>query len=110
MRASSTVNTKTEEYLQSLRHSAAHVMAQAVTELFPGTKLTIGPPIEDGFYYDFDSPHRFAPEDLEKIEKRMRQIVEGNHPFKMSTHSSEEAREFWGKRGEKYKVELINDF
>jgi threonyl-tRNA synthetase len=99
-----------EDYLNSLRHSTAHVMAQAVQELFPGTKLTIGPPIEDGFYYDFDGDHRFIPEDLEKIEKRMRQIVEGNHAFTMSTHSSEEARAFWSQRGEKYKVELINDF
>jgi threonyl-tRNA synthetase len=98
-----------EEYLNNLRHSTAHVMAQAVTELFAGTKLTIGPPIEDGFYYDFDSPHRFTPEDLDKIEKRMRQIVEGNHAFKMSTHSSEEARKFWSARGEKYKVEMIDD-
>ncbi len=85
-------------------------MAQAVQELFPETKLTIGPPIDDGFYYDFDSPHRFVPEDLPAIEKRMRQIVEGNHPFTMSTHPSDEARAFWQKRGEKYKVELINDF
>jgi threonyl-tRNA synthetase len=99
-----------EEYLNHLRHSTAHVMAQAVQELFPGTKLTIGPPIEDGFYYDFDSEHRFVPEDLPAIEKRMRQITEGNHTFVMSTHSSDEARDFWGKRGEKYKVELINDF
>ncbi len=105
-----TTETNKEEYLNSLRHSTAHVMAQAVQELFPGTKLTIGPPIEDGFYYDFDTPQRFTPEDLEKIEHRMRQIVEGNHAFIMSTHSSDEARDFWGKRGEKYKVELINDF
>jgi threonyl-tRNA synthetase len=104
-----TTDTK-EEYLHKLRHSAAHVMAQAVTELFPGTKLTIGPPIEDGFYYDFDSEHHFVPEDLEKIEDRMRQIVEGNHAFVMSTHTADEARKFWGDRGEKYKVELINDF
>jgi threonyl-tRNA synthetase len=102
--------TTTQEYLDQLRHSTTHVMAQAVQELFPGTKLTIGPPIEDGFYYDFDSPHHFSPEDLEKIEARMREIVKGNHPFVMSTHSSDEAREFWSKRGEKYKVELINDF
>jgi len=99
-----------EEYLHKLRHSAAHVMAQAVQELFPGTKLTIGPPIDDGFYYDFDSPHRFDPEDLPQIEKKMRQIVEGNHPFKMSTHPSDEARKFWAARGEKYKVELIDEF
>ncbi len=97
------------EYLDNLRHSTTHVMAQAVQELFPGTRLTIGPPIEDGFYYDFDSPHRFVPEDLEVIEKRMRQIAEGNHPFVMSTHSSEEALAFWAARGEKYKVEIIND-
>ena len=98
-----------EEHLYKLRHSTTHVMAQAVQELFPGTKLTIGPPVEDGFYYDFDSDHAFVPEDLEKIERKMRQIVEGNHPFTMSTHSSDEARDFWGKRGEKYKVEIIND-
>jgi threonyl-tRNA synthetase len=98
-----------DDYLYRLRHSTTHVMAQAVQELFPGTKLTIGPPIEDGFYYDFDSDHRFTPEDLEKIEKRMRQIVEGNHKFTMSTHKSAEARAFWEKRGEKFKVEIIDD-
>lgn len=85
-------------------------MAQAVQELFPGTKLTIGPPIEDGFYYDFDSPHRFTPENLEKIETRMKEIVKGNHLFVMSTHASEEAKKFWAARGEKYKVELIDEF
>ena len=98
-----------EDYLAKLRHSTTHVMAQVVQELWPGTKLTIGPVIEDGFYYDFDSPHTFVPEDLKKIETRMREIAKGNHPFVMSTHSSDEAREFWAKRGEKYKVELIND-
>ena len=56
-------------------------MAQAVQELFPGTKITIGPAIDNGFYYDFDSPHRFTEEDFPAIEKRMRQIAEGNHPF-----------------------------
>jgi len=104
-----TAAPSTQEYLDRLRHSATHVMAQAVQELFPGTKLTIGPPIEDGFYYDFDSPHRFTPEDLGKIEARMREIVKGNHAFTMSTHSREEARAFWEKRGGKYKVELIDD-
>src|SRR6185503_11151079 len=79
------------DYLYKLRHSAAHVLAQAVKELFPETKLTIGPPTEDGFYYDFDSPHRFVPEDLDQIENRMREIVKGNHAFVMSTHKSEEA-------------------
>jgi threonyl-tRNA synthetase len=110
MSSPSTLQPKSQDYLDQLRHSTAHVMAQAVQELFPGTKLTIGPPIEDGFYYDFDSEHRFVPDDLPKIEKRMRQIVEGNHAFVMSTHTSDEARDFWAKRGEKYKVELINDF
>ena len=96
------------DYLPHLRHSTAHVMAQAVQELFPETKLTIGPPIEDGFYYDFDSPHRFVPDDLEKIEKRMSEIVRENHAFIMSTHTSEEAKAFWTARGEKFKVELIS--
>jgi len=98
-----------EDYLYKLRHSTTHVMAQAVQDLYPGTKLTIGPPVDDGFYYDFDSEHRFTPDDLEKIEKRMRQIVEGNHAFRMSTHASAESRAFWEKRGEKYKVEIIDD-
>ena len=98
-----------EDYLYKLRHSTTHVMAQAVQDLFPGTRLTIGPPVEDGFYYDFESDHRFVPEDLEKIEARMRQIVEGNHAFVMSTHASDDAKTFWGARGEKYKVEMIND-
>lgn len=98
-----------QEHLDQLRHSTTHVMAQAVQELFPGTKLTIGPPIEDGFYYDFDSPHRFVPEDLPKIENRMREIANEKHPFVMSTHDTAEARAFWDKRGEKYKVEIIDD-
>lgn len=98
-----------EDFLYRLRHSATHVMAQVVQELFPGTKLTIGPPIEDGFYYDFDSQHKFTPEDLQKIEDRMREIVKGNHAFTMSTHASAEATKYWSDRGEKYKVELIRD-
>jgi threonyl-tRNA synthetase len=98
-----------EEYLYRLRHSTTHVMAQAVQELFPGTKLSIGPPVEDGFYYDFDSPRRFTPEDLATIEARMNEIVKGNHAFTMSTHDSGEARKFWSDRGEKFKVEIIDD-
>ena len=66
------------EALDALRHSCAHVMAQAVQELFPGTKLTIGPAIENGFYYDFDSEHRFTEEDFKAIERKMLQIAEGN--------------------------------
>jgi threonyl-tRNA synthetase len=95
--------------LNALRHSTTHVMAQAVQELFPGTKITIGPPVDDGFYYDFDCPQSFTPNDLPKIEARMREIVKENHAFVMSTHSSDEAKSFWGGKGEKYKVELIED-
>src|ERR1700691_5667490 len=88
------------EALDALRHSCAHVMAQAVQELFPGTKITIGPAIENGFYYDFDGPHHFTEEDLPKIEKRMRQIAEGNHPFIGKEVTPEESRKFWEARGE----------
>ena len=70
-----------ESDLYRIRHSAAHVMAQAVFELFPEAKYTIGPPVEDGFYYDFDLPRSLTPEDLQGIEKRMRQIIGGNHDF-----------------------------
>ncbi len=71
-----------ESKLYRIRHSAAHVMAQAVVEMFPEGKVTIGPPIEDGFYYDFDLPRPLTPEDLEKIEKRMRQVISAHHPFR----------------------------
>ncbi|MFH1618863.1 MAG: threonine--tRNA ligase [bacterium] len=98
-----------KEFLEKMRHSCAHVMAQAVQELFPGTKLAIGPAIEDGFYYDFDSPHHFIPEDLPEIEKRMRAVVKEKHPFKHSEHTRDEALGFFDSRGEKYKVELIKE-
>src|SRR3990170_1036771 len=74
-------------------HSTAHIMAQAVQELFPGTKLAIGPPIEEGFYYDFDKPAPFELEDLEKIEKRMQEIVAENSPFQREEIDSKEAFE-----------------
>lgn len=97
-----------EELLHRLRHSCAHVMAQAVQNLFPGTLLTIGPPIEGGFYYDFDSPHRFTPEDLGKIEKKMHEIADKDFSFTCSWHTKEEARKFFSDRGEKYKLEIID--
>src|SRR3954468_13256410 len=90
-------DSNSQAALDALRHSAAHVMAQAVQELFPGTKITIGPAIENGFYYDFDSKHPFQPEDLKAIEKRMRQIAEGNHPFTGQEISYEESRAYWLK-------------
>ncbi|MBI5630208.1 MAG: threonine--tRNA ligase [Elusimicrobia bacterium] len=100
-------DVSSQEYLDALRHSCAHVMAQAVQELFPGTKITIGPAIENGFYYDFDGPHPFALEDLPKIEKRMRQIAEGNHVFKGEELSYEDSKRYWEARGETYKLEIL---
>src|SRR5258706_7631769 len=77
-----------DSLLYKIRHSAAHVMAQAVMEMFPDGKVTIGPPVENGFYYDFDLPRNLTPEDLEQIEKRMRQIVQGKHEFKKTVVSA----------------------
>ncbi|HWQ16030.1 MAG TPA: threonine--tRNA ligase [Roseiflexaceae bacterium] len=88
-----------------LRHSAAHVMAQAVLEIFPEGKIAIGPPIEDGFYYDFDLPRPLTPEDLAEIERRMRRIIGGNHPFQYRVVSAEEARALF--KDQPYKLELI---
>jgi threonyl-tRNA synthetase len=98
------------EALDALRHSCAHVMAQAVQELFPGTKITIGPAIENGFYYDFDSTHRFTEEDFLPIEKRMLQISEGNHPFVGKEVSYDESKAYWAAKGETYKLELLEGF
>jgi threonyl-tRNA synthetase len=95
-----------ESHLYRIRHSAAHIMAQAVVEMFPEAKYTIGPPVENGFYYDFDLPRNLTPEDLEKIEKRMRQIVQGKHEFKKRILSADEAREIF--KDQPYKLELID--
>lgn len=94
-----------ESELYKIRHSAAHIMAQAVVEMFPEAKYTIGPPVENGFYYDFDLPRTLTPEDLEQIEKRMRQIVQGKHEFKKQVVSAEKAREIF--KDQPYKIELI---
>jgi threonyl-tRNA synthetase len=92
--------------LHRLRHSAAHVMAQAVLEKFPEGKIAIGPAIENGFYYDFDLPHSLTPEDLEEIEARMREIVREDHPFTYREVSESEARQMFA--GQPYKQELID--
>jgi len=92
--------------LYRVRHSAAHVMAQAVLEMFPETKYTIGPPVENGFYYDFDLPRSLTPEDLQAIEKRMRQLIAGRHKFERKVISAEEARLIF--KGQPYKLELID--
>ncbi|MBN1429368.1 MAG: threonine--tRNA ligase [Anaerolineae bacterium] len=95
-----------ESQLYRIRHSASHVMAQAVMEMFPGeAKIAIGPPIENGFYYDFDLPRNLTPEDLEAIEKRMRQIIAGKHPFEMKVVNAEEAKTLFADQP--YKIELI---
>jgi len=95
-----------ESELYRIRHSAAHVMAEAVLELMPEGKYTIGPAIENGFYYDFDLPRNLTPEDLQQIEKRMRQIIAGNHKFERRVVSAEEARQIF--KDQPYKLELID--
>ncbi|MFW5691721.1 MAG: threonine--tRNA ligase [Chloroflexota bacterium] len=93
--------------LYRIRHSLAHVMAEAVLERFPGAKIAIGPPIEDGFYYDFDLPQPPTEEDLKWIEKRMKKIIGGNHPFTRREVTPEEARAMFADQP--YKLELIDD-
>ena len=94
--------------LELIRHDAAHVMAEAVQELWPGTQVTIGPVIENGFYYDFARNEPFTPEDLPVIEKKMREIVARNQPFTKEVWSRDEAKEFFAQKGENYKVELVD--
>jgi threonyl-tRNA synthetase len=101
---------RSEEELVPLRHSAAHVMAGAVLELFPQAKLGIGPAIRDGFYYDFDLPRPLTPEDLARIEERMRAAVALNAPFERETMSRDEGLRYFQERGQPYKVELIEGF
>jgi threonyl-tRNA synthetase len=102
------VAADTDDGRSVIRHSAAHVLAQAVQELFPAAKLGIGPPIADGFYYDFDVPEAFTPEDLEKLEKRMKAIVKDGQLFARRVYESkDEARRELA--GEPYKLELIDD-
>jgi threonyl-tRNA synthetase len=99
---------KNYEPLYRLRHSASHILAQAVLDLYPGTKLAIGPVIDEGFYYDFDSKTAFQDEDLPKIEKRMREIVNERQAFKQWAISKDEARKIFQDKGETYKLEIID--
>jgi len=98
-----------EEGLNVIRHSTAHLMAEAVKELFPTAQVTIGPAIKDGFYYDFDFERPFTPEDLEAIEKKMQSSVGADKPFTVQTMSAADAKKFFAEMGEAYKGELIDD-
>jgi len=95
--------------LDPMRHSAAHVMAEAVLDLFPGTKLGIGPAIQDGFYYDFQLDRPLKPEDLEKIEARMAASVKADHPFVRRELPPAEGRAFFEQRDQPFKVEILDD-
>src|SRR5215470_15029352 len=92
-----------------LRHSAAHVMAEAVLQLFPDGKLAIGPPIEDGFYYDFDLPRPLTPDDLSAIEARMAESVAADHPFVRRELPPAEGRALFVEREQPFKVEILDD-
>jgi threonyl-tRNA synthetase len=96
------------EALELIRHDAAHVMAEAVQALWPGTQVTIGPVIENGFFYDFAKAEPFHPDDLEKIEAKMREIIARNAPFTKEFWSRKQAKDFFRKKGELFKVELVD--
>jgi len=99
---------KETDPLYALRHSAAHIMAQAVRRLYPDVKLAIGPPIEEGFYYDLDLPVRLTDEDLAKIEAEMAKIIRENHPFQQSFMPKAQAQAMLRQRGERYKLEILD--
>ena len=103
------ITSRDEDALELMRHDAAHVMAQAVQELYPGTQVTIGPAIEDGFYYDFSRDEAFTPEDLSAIEKRMHEIVNRDLKIEREVWDRDQAVKLFAGIGETYKVEIIND-
>ena len=97
-----------DEALELIRHDCAHVLAEAVQELWPGTQVTIGPVIENGFYYDFDRSEPFKPEDLPVIEGKMREIIKRNQPFTKEVWDRDRAKQHFQQQGETYKVELVD--
>ncbi|HPL63347.1 MAG: threonine--tRNA ligase [Syntrophales bacterium] len=103
------IDIGSKEGMEILRHSISHVMAQAVQDIFPNAKVSIGPAIEDGFYYDFDYDQSFTPEDLEKIEKRMWEIIKADLPFIREDVPREKAVSLFREKGESYKVELLEN-
>jgi threonyl-tRNA synthetase len=103
------ITGKDAEGLEIIRHDTAHIIAQAVKELYPETQITIGPVIDNGFYYDFSRETPFSPEDLEKIEQRMLEIVKKDYPFTREIWSRDKAIKFFKREGEHYKAEIIQD-
>ena len=103
------VKRDSDEGLELLRHDCAHVMAQAVQELFPGTQVTIGPVIEHGFFYDFAREEPFSTDDFEAIEKRMREIVDRGDAFERQVWDRDEAIAYFKEQGELFKAEIIED-
>ena len=103
------ITPETEEGEEIIRHSTAHLMAQAVVRLFPGTKVAIGPAIENGFYYDFDPKEQFTEEDLAKIEAEMKKIVKENEKIERVMMTREDAIKHFEELGEEYKVEIIKE-
>src|SRR5205814_4461441 len=101
------VTPKSDAGLDTIRHSTAHLMAMAVQELFPGTQVTIGPVIENGFFYDFGTDRPFSDEDLRRIEEKMQEIVKRDLPVRREEWSREEAIATFNRLGEKFKVEII---
>ena len=103
------VTPKDDDGVHMIRHSTAHLMAQAVKQLWPETQVTIGPVVEDGFYYDFAGEHTFTPDDLERIEARMQELVEADYPIRREVVERERARQEFRERGEHYKLEILDD-
>jgi threonyl-tRNA synthetase len=101
------ITARDECALELIRHDAAHVMAEAVQVLYPGTQVTIGPAIENGFYYDFARDEPFTPEDLEKIEAKMAEIIDRDEPFVREVLTRNKAIDTFREKGEEYKAELI---
>src|SRR5262249_39998716 len=100
---------ESEEANDIIRHSTAHIMAQAIQSIWPEIKITIGPVIENGFFYDLDSPRTFSPEDLEKIEKEMKKVADADYEIRKEVWPIAKAISTFKKMGERFKVEIIED-
>ncbi len=107
--ATELLDASVHDELDPMRHSAAHIMAEAVMDLFPEARLGIGPAIKDGFYYDFDLPRALTPQDLKAIEKRMKKSVGRDYPFERQEWDPDEGRAMLEAAGQTYKVEILDD-